>query len=551
MVFHAPNVTSEQITDLESSKIRSFSEIQSTILAEVVADVKSKAPNGTKLDVPAASKRKRSVDMGEGSPAKKTKADDVNHPQSIRVPDVNFHVLPGQRSDWLRRTHSAANLTYASEYDDLAFAPLTSSLTDPSPIPPDTLPNLSPNLASKYYAITGHITGQLEAKIRQYEEICGQYRHSLNFAKRLEGIGKEQLWRMARFEGRVGGEKKEVGKERTHRDGGREETDVEEEAPPLERREKAGPRSVVAFDVSGEETIVAEDMVEGTQGADGKEDEVMADRVDEPRGDEGKREGAAVDRDVVVPEAGKALEVVREESGQVEAMDVDRDNVVGETEEVEAGVAPPASAGSVLTQGGEESNIETAAPVPMDVDEGVGLSSEVIAQPRRDSTTSDVIPERRLAGPPPDDEKEDGELSDEAPSAAPSVGSTTPAIETEFKLNPISPGESTPPVLPPQSTTQQLLSSPVRSEPALEPVLAPAPEPVSEPQPEPTPEPAPEPVSEPPAAAPEPPPPEPKPVVKKRITLKDYKKREADAAEHEKNVEKGGKGEEGKKDGEG
>ncbi|KAJ3037650.1 hypothetical protein HDV00_001455 [Rhizophlyctis rosea] len=458
-------------------------------------------------------------------------------------------------------------LNYSSEFDDTAFSSV--SLVDPSPAPTDTLPDMTANLTSKYLAITGHIAGQLEAKVSRYEELCRHYGETHKLSRKLNGITKDTLRRLAGFAEKVGdvrpleGDRPKEKKRRVVTSQG--PTKGLDSAPkPADTRLSTSEHIPVQSPVN--ESHVSEELLQ--KGPVEKEDEIMVDAgpvgntgdlPDNPTDVKGDDDVSMDDGVITAIVSGskvaassapaKPILNTEEDTAGVDGMEVDEDVHTNGREVDGEGDGSREQHSKREVSGVSTLENESLKSEPVAKATEVDVPASVVEEPAQIKESVQVdragVVNDRVPSPVEEGDKEEGELSDDG-----SVAADNAAPDGEAKPTAALPVENRPTQSTPSASAehQPTPSLPVTPAPVLEPPttttgaamdISPPPEPKAEPIPEPVPEPV----------------PEPKPVKKRIISLKDYRKEKEvkQAAEVEKNAEKSvgaAEGEE-KKNGEG
>ncbi|KAI8825086.1 uncharacterized protein EV422DRAFT_244667 [Fimicolochytrium jonesii] len=140
----------------------------------------------------ASRKRKSTSDLAQESFRKKVMK--VNSDQESQlakeirsIPDENIHVLPGQRSDYLRQITGPESFTFCSPFDELAFSSMSfQTAVDQL----GELPQISSNLRSKHQAISLHMTSTLDEKLKRFEEAGQRYNLLAKYLDTLETMAR-------------------------------------------------------------------------------------------------------------------------------------------------------------------------------------------------------------------------------------------------------------------------------------------------------------------------------------------------------------------------
>ncbi|TPX65873.1 hypothetical protein SpCBS45565_g04892 [Spizellomyces sp. 'palustris'] len=172
--------------------------------AEVLATLAHPPPLHDTNSGTATRKRKSTADIQIGKGNKKVKTDFKLAQEIRRIPDENIQVFPGQRSDFLRRVNSAHSMIFCSPFDELSFSSLLPS--DPTAERMTEFSELTPNLISKYDAMSTYMTTTVATKMERYQETCKKYNVLLRCLDSLNRINREDIRKAVLKEGTEGNE---------------------------------------------------------------------------------------------------------------------------------------------------------------------------------------------------------------------------------------------------------------------------------------------------------------------------------------------------------
>ncbi|KNC96243.1 uncharacterized protein SPPG_08397 [Spizellomyces punctatus DAOM BR117] len=172
--------------------------------AEVLATLAHPSPLQDTNNGIAPRKRKSTADIPTDRGSKKVKTDSKLAQEIRRIPDENIQVFPGQRSDFLRRVNSSHSMIFCSPFDELSFSSLLPS--DPTAERVSEFSELTPNLISKYDAMSTYMTTTVATKMERYQETCKKYNVLLRCLDSLNRINRENIRKAVLKEGKEGNE---------------------------------------------------------------------------------------------------------------------------------------------------------------------------------------------------------------------------------------------------------------------------------------------------------------------------------------------------------